>query len=108
MTLKIVNDVIGTMVEGWAAFNEVINCGFFDAFRRLHRDKKEFTWWDYRGGAIWRDEGMRLDYIFCTQAMLNTFKRLEVDLWPRRRRTPTPSDHAPTIATFEVQLEPQN
>ncbi|MEE8323708.1 MAG: hypothetical protein V3R57_08820 [Candidatus Bathyarchaeia archaeon] len=44
---------------------------------------------------------MRLDYIFCTQPLLKSLKRVEVDLWSRRRRTPTPSDHAPTIAVFE-------
>ncbi len=98
---KKVKEVIGTMFEERTAFNEVINWGLIDAFRRLHRNRKKFTWWDYRGGSVWRDEGMRLDYIFCTQPLLNSLKRVEVDLWPRRRRTPTPSDHAPTIAVFE-------
>jgi exodeoxyribonuclease-3 len=105
---EMVKDAIGTMAEERAAFNEVISWGLIDAFRRLYRDRKGFTWWDYIGGAIWRDEGMRLDYIFCTQPLLSNLKRVEVDLWPRRRRSPTPSDHAPTIAAFEDQLEPQS
>jgi len=99
---QLLKDSIGTMPEERQALKKIIDWGFIDVFRYMHPDKKQFTWWDYIGGAIWKDEGMRIDYIFCTKPLLKKLKNVEVDLWPRRRRTPKPSDHAPVIAEFEV------
>jgi len=98
---EMTKDGIGTMPEEREAFNEVLNWGLIDSFRHLYSEKKEFTWWDYIGGAIWKNEGMRIDYILCTKTLIKEVKDVEVDLWPRRRRTPTPSDHAPVTATLE-------
>ena len=97
---EIFSDSIGTMIEEKSAFKELLNWGFIDTFRHLYPKKKQFTWWDYIGGKIWRNEGMRIDYILCTKPLLENIKDVEVDLWPRRRRTPKPSDHAPVIGTF--------
>ncbi|MFQ6037743.1 MAG: exodeoxyribonuclease III [Candidatus Aminicenantales bacterium] len=94
-------DTIGTMAEEREAFQALLAWGLSDAFRHLHPNERSFTWWDYIGGAIWRNEGMRIDYILCTRALLDRVKEVEVDLWPRRRRSPAPSDHAPVIATLE-------
>ena len=44
---------------------------------------------------------MRIDYVLCTKPLAEKLAAVEVDLWPLRRRTPTPSDHAPVIATFQ-------
>jgi exodeoxyribonuclease-3 len=96
------NDVIGTMPEERAVFEELLNWGLVDVFRHVHPDKKQFTWWGYLGGAIWKDEGMRIDYILSTESLIRKVKSIVVDLWPRKRRTPTPSDHAPLIATFDI------
>lgn len=93
----LLKDTIGTMVEERRSFAELLTWGFTDVFRHLHREKKQFTWWSYIGGAIWRGEGMRLDYILCTKLLLQRIQSVDVDLWPRRRRSPTPSDHAPVI-----------
>jgi len=45
---------------------------------------------------------MRLDYILCTEPLKDKIKDVIVDLWPRRRRTPKPSDHTPIIAEFDI------
>lgn len=95
-------DTIGTMPEERDAFQGLLDWGLTDAFRHLHPDCSQFTWWDYIGGAIWKDEGMRIDYALCTASLLSQIKDLEVDLWPRRRRNPKPSDHAPVIATLDI------
>lgn len=97
---EILRDCLGTMDEERIVFKKLLSWGLIDTFRSLYHEKQQFTWWDYIGGAIWRDEGMRLDYILCTKPLVDRLKDVEVDLWPRRRRTPTPSDHAPTIGTF--------
>ncbi len=97
---RLVYDKIGTMSEERAAFHQLLDWGLFDIYRKLYPTTPGFTWWDYIGGAIWKNEGMRIDYILCTRPVLPTITDVEVDLWPRRRRTPKPSDHAPVIATL--------
>jgi len=98
-------DSIGTMPEERKALEGLMNWGLIDVFRYLHPEIKQFTWWDYIGGAVWRNEGMRIDYVLCTEPLLKKVKGIEVDLWPRKRRAPKPSDHAPLIASFDLPLE---
>lgn len=95
-------DTIGTMPEEREAFQDLLDWGLTDVFRHLYPERSQFTWWDYIGGAIWKNEGMRIDYVLCTDSLLAQIKDVEVDLWPRRRRTPKPSDHAPVIATLDI------
>lgn len=96
------HDIVGTMPEERQALQDLLDFGLVDTFSYLYPEKRAFTWWDYRGGAFWRDEGMRIDYILCTAPLLERLEEVEVDLWPRRRRKPTPSDHTPVIATFNL------
>ena len=37
--------------------------GFTDAFRFVHPDKTEYSWWSYRAGARANNKGWRIDYI---------------------------------------------
>jgi exodeoxyribonuclease-3 len=97
---EILEDSIGTMPEERKSFQNLLDWGFTDSFRSLYPEKKQFTWWDYIGGAVWRDQGMRIDYVLCTESLMKRIQSLEVDLWPRKRRKPTPSDHAPLIAAL--------
>ena len=99
---EITRDCIGTMFEEREAFNEVLEWGLIDSFRHLYPKKQQFTWWDYIGGAIWKNEGMRIDYLLCTKSLVDKIREIDVDLWPRRRRTPKPSDHAPVTMTLEL------
>lgn len=89
---------IGVLPEERATFKRLLDWNLTDAFRYLHPGKIQFTWWDYIGGAIWRDLGLRIDYILCTETLLKRLVNIDVDLWPRKRQKPTPSDHAPLIA----------
>ncbi len=67
---KLLEDTIGTMAEERASFTALLTWGLTDVFRHRYREKKQFTWWDYIGGAVWKDEGMRIDYILCTKPLL--------------------------------------
>lgn len=95
-------DTIGTLPEERKAFENLLNLGLYDTFRHVYPKKKQFTWWSYLGGAFWKDQGMRIDYILIGEKMLSKVKSIEVDLWPRKRKKPTPSDHAPLIAEFSL------
>ncbi len=99
---ELLRDSIGTMEEERQALKKILDWGFIDTFRYLHPDKQEFTWWDYIGGAFWKNEGMRIDYILCTKPLIDRLKSVEIDLWPRKKRKPKPSDHAPVIAEFDI------
>jgi exodeoxyribonuclease-3 len=63
------------MPEERQALRRLLDWGFVDAFRYLYPNKVEFTWWDYIGGAIWKNQGMRIDYIFITEPLLEEPKR---------------------------------
>ncbi len=99
---ELLKDSIGTMEEEREALRKILDWGFVDCFRYLYPDKKQFTWWDYIGGAIWKNEGMRIDYILATKPLIQNLTDVYVDLWTRRRRNPKPSDHAPVIGVFDV------
>ena len=98
---ELLRDTIGTMPEEREAFKRILEWGFVDAFRYLYPDKVQFTWWDYIGGMVWKDKGMRIDYILVTEPLKDKVKDVYVDMWPRKRRTPKPSDHAPVIGVLE-------
>ncbi len=92
---------VGFLPEEKQKLKRLLKSGFCDCFRKLHPNERTFTWWDYKTAAIWRNEGMRIDYILASEELCDLCLSAEVDLWTRRRRTPTPSDHAPVIAGFE-------
>lgn len=100
---EILKDSIGTMEEERDLLKELLNLGLVDSFRYLYPNKQEFTWWDYIGGAIWKNKGMRIDYILISKLLLENLKDVEIDLWPRKRKTPKPSDHAPVIVNFDIK-----
>ena len=97
---EVFEGAVGFLASEKAKFRALLQTGLCDCYRHLHPEKKAFTWWDYRNAGIWRDEGMRIDYILGNTAACDTLQAIEVDLWTRRRRSPTPSDHAPVVATF--------
>ncbi len=75
----------------------LLDVGLHDCFREKYPSLKAYTWWDYRTAGIWRDEGMRIDYMLATDEAFKECKEIGVDIWTRKRKSPTPSDHAPLI-----------
>jgi exodeoxyribonuclease-3 len=80
--------------------NSMLEWGFVDLFR-IHDDQPgTYTWWDYRGGALHRKLGLRIDLVLGTQTLADRCTEVRVD---RNERKPTsgegkPSEHAPVIA----------
>lgn len=81
------------------ALQQIINVGFLDALR-LSTDLQTFTWWDYRGGALHKNHGMRLDYIFLSSGLIKQFDSTFVDKTPRLLEKP--SDHIPVVCVLKV------
>lgn len=76
------------------ALRGLTNQGFYDAFRALHPTRRQYTWWDLRGGSWERDEGLRIDYLLCSPQA--TDHLTEADSDPKTRAGKGISDHIPT------------
>lgn len=77
------------------ALERVLDFGLVDAFRERHQQGGLYSWWDYRSGAFFRDEGLRIDYAFVTRPLLPRLGAVSIDVEPRRAEKP--SDHAPVL-----------
>jgi exodeoxyribonuclease-3 len=77
----------------------LLDGGLRDVFRELHPDTQAFSWWDYRGGAFHRKQGLRVDFLLASGAVLPRVEAVEIDReWRKKHDGLTPSDHAPVWA----------
>jgi exodeoxyribonuclease-3 len=69
-----------------------------DAYRHVHPDDQQFTWWDYRQGHFHRGMGLRIDYALISRAIAPRIERcgIERDF----RKGTKPSDHAPVVVVL--------
>ena len=74
-------------------FRELINLGFHDIYRYFNKDKQEYTFWDYMGGAWQKNYGMRIDHFLTSNNILSSIKNIYIDKEPRSKLKP--SDHTP-------------
>ena len=88
--------------EERAILSKFLDIGFIDIIREAYPKEKVFTFYDYRGAAVYKNEGLRLDYILVTKPLFKYFKKVEILTSIRRKRKPTPSDHVPVIAEFDI------
>ncbi len=79
-------------------FRELENLGFSDIYRRIKKDKQEFTFWDYMSGAWQKNNGMRIDHFLVSTNFLNKIKDININKSPRSKLKP--SDHTP----IELQI----
>lgn len=85
-----------------AAFQRLLALGLTDAFRRFSQPDGSFSWWDYRAAAFRRNLGLRIDHILVSPALATVCTACQVDRTPRHWERP--SDHAPVIAEFSLDL----
>jgi exodeoxyribonuclease III len=67
-----------------------------DAFRRLHPDEVQYTWWDYRQGHFHKNLGLRIDYALVAEQLAPRLRECGM-VRDFRKGKPTPSDHAPLL-----------
>lgn len=73
--------------------------GLYDTYRNFHTDGEKFSWWDYRGAGYRANEGLRIDLVLSSSAMLDAAINSSIDETPRKLERP--SDHTPVIAEYE-------
>lgn len=82
------------------AWQEVVDWGFVDVFRKHLPQPGIFTFWDYRQReAFAKNRGWRVDHILATPPLASRSKKVTVDR--KLREAPHPSDHTPVIVDFE-------
>jgi len=77
--------------------------GLRDALRVWTQEPGVYTWWDYRGGGFWRDQGLRIDHFQVTEPVVGRLDEVEVQRTERQERegeVQKPSDHAPVLLTL--------
>ena len=73
-----------------------------DVWRELHPDTQSFSWWDYRGGAFHRKQGLRIDLLLVTRPVLDRVRSVEIDRdYRKKKQGLIASDHAPVWADLE-------
>jgi len=82
-----------------AALAELTAFGLHDCFRKHCAEGGHFTWFDYRGAALERGEGLRIDHVYATTPLYDRCVSVVQDLEPRGQEKA--SDHAPVRARFE-------
>ncbi len=79
-----------------AALTTLMQAGtLIDAFRHLHPDEQQFTWWDYRAGNFHKNLGMRIDLALVGREMADSLMACGIDR--DFRKGFKPSDHAPLL-----------
>ena len=89
-----------------AALDYVKKWGFVDAFRLFHEDGGLYSWWNYREGAFFKNNGLRIDHIWVSPALAARCLLCRIDKSPRGWERP--SDHAPVVAEFAEKGEDNN
>lgn len=80
------------------AMRRVMAFGLEDLYRERHEEGGAYTWWHYRAGAAFKDEGLRIDYVLGSAPLSATCE--DVIIHKDERRKKTPSDHVPVTAVF--------
>lgn len=74
---------------------QVLDAGMLDAYRALHPDEPQFTWWDYRAGHFHKGLGLRIDLALISEDLRGGLVSCGIDR--NFRKGPKPSDHAPVL-----------
>jgi exodeoxyribonuclease-3 len=88
-----------------AALASVMAWGLHDVVRELTPDGPgPFSWWDYRGGAFHKGEGMRIDLALLSAPLARRTTAAYVDRDERKKGTggEVPSDHAPVVVDVDT------
>jgi exodeoxyribonuclease III len=96
---ELLSGTIFHTAEERARLAAILEGGFLDLFRRLHPETRSFSWWDYRGLAFPRNQGLRLDLLLATPDLAERVRSVGIDRDYRKKKDDRiPSDHAPVFA----------
>ncbi len=73
----------------------ILDGGIVDAYRALHPDEVQYTWWDYRAGNFHKGLGLRIDLALISETLAARLTACGIDR--DYRKGTKPSDHAPLL-----------
>jgi exodeoxyribonuclease-3 len=73
----------------------LLKLGLADAYRTLHPDEVQFTWWDYRAGHFHKGLGLRIDLLLVGREPASRMQSCGIVRDFRKGKKP--SDHAPLL-----------
>ncbi|NNF91712.1 MAG: exodeoxyribonuclease III [Boseongicola sp.] len=76
-----------------AAFREIVNLGFTEAFRARTQAPGQYSFWDYQANAFDRNDGIRIDHHLLTPQAADLLEDCWIEAGVRGREKP--SDHVP-------------
>lgn len=85
----------GFLPEEREWFQQFIDDGFCDSFRKFHPEPHQYSWWSYRAGARARNKGWRIDYHMVSSEIKE--KLLEASICPEVVH----SDHCPILLEID-------
>lgn len=84
--------------EERSRFAQLLEWGLVDAYRTLMPSEQAFSWWDYRGGAFHKNQGLRIDFLLMTRLVQEHIQHIEIDREYRKKKEGLiASDHAPVL-----------
>lgn len=81
----------------------ILATGAVDAYRHLHPDEVQHTWWDYRQGHFHRGFGLRIDLALVSAPLASRLIACGIDR--DFRKGSKPSDHAPLLVELASDKE---
>ncbi|WP_025898662.1 exodeoxyribonuclease III [Sneathiella glossodoripedis] len=80
-------------------FRQLLNLGYYDAYRTFTPDVN-YTYWDYQRGAWQKDNGIRIDHLLMSAQAVDMLDMVGIDKGPRGQERP--SDHTPIWAALKT------
>lgn len=85
--------------EERSRFERLLGLGYHDLFREKHPTEVAHSWWDYRAGAFHKKQGLRIDLLLGSDALVRRVESVGIDRdFRKKREGRIPSDHAPVFA----------
>jgi exodeoxyribonuclease III len=84
----------GFLPEERAWMTRWFESGFTDAYRHIHPEKVEYSWWSYRANARNNNKGWRIDYQSVSNKMANKITAAQ------QLKDALHSDHCPVLVEY--------
>ncbi len=86
----------GFLPEEREWFQEFVDDGYVDSFRKLNPAKHQYSWWSYRATARQRNKGWRIDYHMVTDNLDEKIQAVSI------LSEAVHSDHCPVVVEIDV------
>ncbi|MGF1627185.1 MAG: exodeoxyribonuclease III [Alphaproteobacteria bacterium] len=82
-----------TQPQSRARFRALLHLGYTEAWRALHSEAHQYSFWDYQAGRWQKDQGLRIDHLLLSPQAADRLVDCQIDRVPRGKLKA--SDHTP-------------